>query len=197
MSEINKKICEKENFYISEIESIEARLNSEQDKNKNNEKIIKKLRKQIESHQIVLEKKVEAEVYQQENNKLQKEVSFLKKILTNKQEEVEKLQSGINKTLNSLNNSEVQQNSTNTKFYTKALNKKEEEIQNLILRNAELEKKNKKLFNELKDMNDVLEKTCHDYKCEINKKNEEIHLLKLNYDKLITEFNLKLDKVFY
>ena len=76
------------------------------------------------------------------------------------------------------------------------LNQKNEEIQNLIHKNADLEKQLRKINKEIILLNESYEKSIYEYKYEINKKNEEIHLLKINYDKMIRELQFKLEKVF-
>jgi predicted nucleic acid-binding Zn-ribbon protein len=75
----------------------------------------------------------------------------------------------------------------NYKYIHKQLNTKHDELQKLLFEKEELENHNKNLSNSLKDLKDIFEKNSYDYKLEIHKKNEEIYILKKNYDKMVKD----------
>ena len=78
----------------------------------------------------------------------------------------------------------------------KKLKRSEEEKNILNNKNTLQEDKFKRLLNEMNEIKEIFDKTVYDYKCEINRKNEEIYLLKVNYDKMTYEFQKNLDHVF-
>ena len=116
----------------------------------------------------------------------------------------------MNRTLISLNNSDyIKSNlkigkSGEFGFTQNFENLKEQNnfLQNELKRKEEENEEVKRKFNQIrkycKDLEEIkesLEKALMEMKYELNKKNEEIFLLKVNYDKIIQEFQEKLDRV--
>jgi myosin heavy subunit len=227
ISEINEKIKQKEISFLNEMEILNSDLEDEKEKNLNLEKLNEELKIKIkeknQNHQnnisaIENEKSLRTNRNgQSEKNiidpnyvkKIENELNILKKILGEKQEEVDRLQHDMNRTLISLNNSDYIKNNMKIGknefgFAHNFENLKEQNnfLQNEIKKKEEENEEIKRKFNQLrkycKDLEEIkenLEKAFMEIKYELNKKNEEVYLLKVNYDKIIQEFQEKLDIV--
>jgi len=242
ISEINEKIKQKEISFLSEIENLNLGLEEEKENNLHLEKIIEDLKSKLKKKENANEQNIIAEQekankhnsntaqstnsthnsnLQQDKTKidpnyvkkLENELNILKKILTEKQEEVDRLQHDMSRTLISLNNTDyIKNNIHNVKFGKSGEILSSQNYENLREQNQNLQKEIKKreedkleiykkfcqlkkYSNELEEKREDLEKSLMEMKYELNKKNEEIYLLKTNYDKIIQEFQEKLDRV--
>jgi hypothetical protein len=242
ITEINEKIKQKEISFLGEIENLNLSLEEEKEKNLHLEKIIEDLKLKLKKKENVNEKNYSAGEQEKVNKastrtsnnvnnnfnnqnektqidpnyvkKLEYELNILKKILAEKQEEVDRLQHDMNRTLISLNNTDyIKNNMSNMKFgkscefaFTQNFENLREQnnfLQNEIKKKEEESEEIKRKFNqlrkyskELEEVKEILEKSLMEMKYDLNKKNEEIYLLKTNYDKIIQEFQDKLDRVF-
>jgi hypothetical protein len=200
ITEINQRVKEKEMFLNNEIQNLEQHLNAEIEKNIEKDKTIAKLTAKMK-YSMENSKKDESGTSLRNNEssqniqikKLEKELIFVKKLLSDKQEECESIQKDLKNTLKN-----VSYRHSDNELITKRVNieiqKREDELSDMRLKYDELERKNKKYYTQIKEMKEIFESRTLEYKYEINKKSEEMQILKMNYEKTIHEVNIKLLK---
>jgi len=229
ISEINEKIKQKETFFFAEIEKLNENFEEEKENNLQLEKLVDELKTKLK--RTSLDKDANISIIDTEkgnkshlrNEKIEKlpidpgyvkkienELNILKKILSEKQDEVDRLKNEMNRTLNSMNNSEyikgsIKMGRNSELLYPQSIeslrdqmNSVQDEMKKKENENEDIKRKFnqlRKYCKELEELKEHYEKTLIEMKYDLNKKNEEVYLLKMNYDRIIQEFQEKLDRV--
>jgi hypothetical protein len=179
LDSIQEDLDSNQNLYTEKIAELERLLSIESEGKSQFEHFI---RNEENSKHVKVVKKYEKEIYS------------LKRLLEEKGIEIERIQTDFSRTLDSLEYSETNNKENNR--LKKIIRQKEEECSRLILQNSEIEKKLRKVIKDNEEIKQNYDNIIQQYKSELVKKNEEINLLKKNYEKYTLDFQNKLDRVF-